>query len=122
MSLLHAKVEAGELGAKSGVGFYRYRDNRPVKSRRFAAPDEDLQDRLILPLVNAALACHAEGVVEDTDLVDAGVIFGTGFAPFRGGPIQYVRQRGIEEVVRRMETLAASYGPRFAPHPAWKKL
>ena len=122
VSLLHAKVEAGELGAKSGVGFYRYRDNRPVKSRRFAAPDEDLQDRLILPLVNAALACHAEGVVEDTDLVDAGVIFGTGFAPFRGGPIQYVRQRGIEEVVRRMETLAASYGPRFAPHPAWKKL
>ena len=122
VSLLHAKVEAGELGAKSGVGFYRYRDNRPIKSRRFAAPDEDLQDRLILPLVNAALACHAEGVVADTDLVDAGVIFGTGFVPFRGGPIQYARQRGIDEVVRRMESLAASYGPRFAPHPAWKKL
>ena len=122
VSLLHAKVEARELGAKSGVGFYRYRDNRPIKSRRFAAPDEDLQDRLILPLVNAALACHAEGVVEDMDLVDAGVIFGTGFAPFRGGPIQYARQRGIDEVVRRMESLAASYGPRFAPHPAWKKL
>lgn len=122
VSLLHAKVEARELGAKSGVGFYRYRDNRPIKSRRFAAPDEDLQDRLILPLVNAALACHAEGVVEDMDLVDAGVIFGTGFAPFRGGPIQYARQRGIDQVVRRMESLAASYGPRFAPHPAWKKL
>ena len=122
VSLLHSKVKAGELGAKSGVGFYRYRDNRPIKSRRFAAPDEDLQDRLILPLVNAALACHAGGVVEDPDLVDAGVIFGTGFAPFRGGPIQYARQRGIEEVVRRMESLAASYGPRFAPHPFWKKL
>ena len=122
VSLLHAKVEAGELGAKSGAGFYRYRDNRPIKSRRFAAPDEDLRDRLILPLANAALACHADGVVEDTDLVDAGVIFGTGFAPFRGGPIQYARQRGIEEVVRRMESLAASYGPRFAPHAAWKKL
>lgn len=122
VSLLHSKVKAGELGAKSGVGFYRYRNNRPIKSRRFAAPDEDLQDRLILPLLNAALACHAEGVVEDPDLVDAGVIFGTGFAPFRGGPIQYARQRGIGKVIRRMESLSASYGPRFTPHPAWKKL
>ena len=122
VSLLRAKVEAAELGAKSGAGFYRYRDDRPSKSRRFAAPDEDLQDRLILQLVNAALACQAERVVEDTDLVDAGVIFGTGFAPFRGGPIHYARQRGIRNVIGRMESLAASFGPRFTPHTAWKKL
>lgn len=121
-SLLHAKVQAGELGAKSGAGFYRFRDNRPIKSRRAALPDRDLQDRLILPLLNAAVACHAEGIVEDTDLVDAGVIFGTGFAPFRGGPIQYARLRGIEAVVRRMESFAESFGPRFAPHAGWEKL
>ena len=121
-SLLHAKVQAGELGAKSGAGFYRFRDNRPIKSRRAALPDRDLQDRLILPLLNAAVACHAEGIVEDPDLVDAGVIFGTGFAPFRGGPIQYARLRGIEAVVRRMESYAESLGPRFAPHAGWEKL
>ena len=122
VSLLRTKVEAGELGAKAGVGFYRFRKNRPIKSRHFVTPDEDLQDRLILPLVNSALACKTEGVVEDADLVDAGVIFGTGFAPFRGGPIQYARQRGIQEVIQRMESLAASFGPRFAPHPGWKEL
>ena len=122
VSLLRTKVEAGELGAKTGVGFYRFRKNRPIKSRHFVTPDEDLQDRLILPLVNSALACKTEGVVEDADLVDAGVIFGTGFAPFRGGPIQYARQRGIQEVIQRMESLAASFGPRFAPHPGWKEL
>ena len=122
VSLLRTKVEAGELGAKTGVGFYRFRKNRPIKSRHFVTPDEDLQDRLILPLVNSALACKTEGVVEDADLVDAGVIFGTGFAPFRGGPLQYARQRGIQEVIQRMESLAASFGPRFAPHPGWKEL
>ena len=121
-SLLHAKVQAGELGAKSGAGFYRFRDNRPIKSRRAALPDRDLQDRLILPLLNAAVACHAEGIVEDSDLVDGGVIFGTGFAPFRGGPIQYARLRGIEAVVRRMESFAVSLGPRFTPHAGWEKL
>ena len=121
-SVLRAKVEAGELGAKSGAGFYRFRGNRPIKSRRAALPDKDLQDRLILPLLNAAVACHADGVVDDPDLVDAGVIFGTGFAPFRGGPIQYARLRGIEAIVRRMESFAASLGPRFAPHPDWETL
>ena len=122
VSLLRTKVEAGELGAKSGVGFYRYRNKRPAKARRFATPGEELRDRLILPLINAALACHSEGIVEDLDLVDAGVIFGTGFAPFRGGPIQHARQTGIDAVVARMESLAASFGPRFTPHPAWKRL
>lgn len=121
-ALLRAKVAAGELGAKSGAGFYRFRRGRPIKSKRAASPDKDLQDRLILPLLNAAVACLADGVVEDPDLVDAGVIFGTGFAPFRGGPIHYARLRGIEAVVRRMESFAASLGPRFAPHPDWEKL
>ena len=119
---LRTKVQAGELGAKSGAGFYRFRENRPVKSGRTALPDKDLQDRLILPLLNAAVACYADGVVDDPDLVDAGVVFGTGFAPFRGGPIQYARLRGIETVVRRMESFAASLGPRFHPHPDWAKL
>jgi 3-hydroxyacyl-CoA dehydrogenase/enoyl-CoA hydratase/3-hydroxybutyryl-CoA epimerase len=79
-----------------------------------AAP-ADLQDRLLLPLVNECVACLREGIVSDADLVDAGVVFGTGFAPFRGGPLHYARTRGIAQVVTRLEELAAKYGARFSP-------
>jgi len=48
-----------------------------------------LADRLVQPFVAEARAALAEGIVEDADLVDAGAIFGTGFAPFRGGPLHY---------------------------------
>ena len=53
----------------------------------------------MLPMMNEAVACLSEGVVADADLLDAGVIFGTGFAPFRGGPLNYARERGVESVV-----------------------
>src|SRR3546814_4758504 len=64
---------------------------------------EDLEDRLVLPLLNEAVAALHDGVVEDADLLDAGVIFGTGFAPFRGGPIQYIRETGVDAVLRSEE-------------------
>jgi len=63
-----------------------------------------------------------EGVVEEPDLLDAAVIFGTGFAPFRGGPLQYARDRGIARVVARLEELAQRYGSRFRPDPGWSRL
>ena len=59
----------------------------------------------MLPLVNEAVAVLREHIVEDADLVDAGVIFGAGFAPFRGGPIQYARTRGVDAIVARLEEL-----------------
>ena len=74
---------------------------------------------MILPLVNEAVACLHDGVVSDADLLDAGVIFGTGFAPFRGGPIQYVRETGADALLERLKTLHARYGDRFAPRPGW---
>lgn len=119
---LEAKVAAGQLGVKTGAGFYRYRDDRPDKRADFPAPDRALEDRLILPLVNEALACYDDGVVDDLDLLDAGVVFGTGFAPFTGGPVNYARQRGVDEVVTRLEALAERHGPRFAPRPGWRHL
>jgi 3-hydroxyacyl-CoA dehydrogenase/enoyl-CoA hydratase/3-hydroxybutyryl-CoA epimerase len=61
-------------------------------------------------------------VVEDADLVDAAVIFGTGFAPFRGGPLTYARARGIAAVVARLTELAARYGSRFEPDAGWRLL
>jgi 3-hydroxyacyl-CoA dehydrogenase / enoyl-CoA hydratase / 3-hydroxybutyryl-CoA epimerase len=113
-------VEAKKLGRKTGEGFYVWRDGKPVKteSPQFAVP-EDLEDRLILPMLNEAVACLREGVVEDADLLDAGVIFATGFAPFRGGPLQYAKERGNANVTARLEELARRYGERFRPDPGW---
>lgn len=116
------RVKAGHLGVKTGRGFYAYKGRKAQKEKTIGEPPADLQDRLILPLVNEAVACYADGVVEDHELVDAGVIFGTGFAPFTGGPIQYARQRGVREVVGSLEQLAARYGERFKPHPGWKSI
>jgi len=73
-------------------------------------------------MVNEAVACLSDGIVSDADLLDAGVIFGTGFAPFRGGPINYARERGIDEVTGRLAELAAKYGDRFAPCQGWSEI
>ena len=75
----------------------------------------DLIDRLILVLVNECVACLRERVVEDADLIDAAVIFGTGFAPFRGGPLTYARARGVSQLVARLQELTVRYGARFTP-------
>ena len=77
---------------------------------------------MLLALVNEAVACLREGVVSDADLLDAAVIFGTGFAPFRGGPIAYARARGIPDCVRRLTDLATRHGDRFRPDAGWSVL
>ena len=121
--LLEQKVERKELGRKSGRGFYEYRDGKPVKKPvRDGGKVTDLEDRLMLPLLNEAASCYYDKVIADADLLDAGVIFGTGFAPFRGGPIQYARQRGIDAVVERLRELERLYGGRFAPSAGWAEL
>jgi 3-hydroxyacyl-CoA dehydrogenase/enoyl-CoA hydratase/3-hydroxybutyryl-CoA epimerase len=119
---LSQMVDAGNLGRKSGTGFYEWIEGKAVKPASSAAAPKDAQDRLILSMVNEAVACLADGIVTDPDLLDAGVIFGTGFAPFRGGPLQYARTRGIDEVTTRLGELAESYGDRFRPHPGWSQL
>ncbi|HSC06182.1 MAG TPA: 3-hydroxyacyl-CoA dehydrogenase NAD-binding domain-containing protein [Steroidobacteraceae bacterium] len=116
-------VEAKRLGRKSGHGFYEWRDGKPIKPPAAgASPPADLTDRMLLPMVNESVACLRERVVEEADLLDAGVIFGTGFAPFRGGPLAYARSRGIDNVVAALETLERKYGARFKPDPGWRDL
>ena len=116
-------VEQKKLGKKTGSGFYVWQEGKAQKPAVATRdPPPDLQDRLILALVNEAVAVLREQVVDDADLVDAGVIFGAGFAPFRGGPLQYARNRGIDAVIARLEELEQKYGERFRPDPGWQLL
>jgi 3-hydroxyacyl-CoA dehydrogenase/enoyl-CoA hydratase/3-hydroxybutyryl-CoA epimerase len=118
---LSAPPAAGKRGKKDGQGLYKWVDGKPQKPalpKDYTAPS-DLEDRLVLPLLNEAVAALHDGVVADADLLDAGVIFGTGFAPFRGGPIQYIRDTGAQAVLARLRELQARHGDRFAPRPGW---
>ena len=87
------RVAAGQLGKKSGQGFYAWVDGRAKKAAA-GAPPAGLAERIAAPLLAAARRCVEKGVVEDADLADAGVIFGTGFAPFTGGPLNHSRAAG----------------------------
>ncbi|MBW3551477.1 MAG: 3-hydroxyacyl-CoA dehydrogenase, partial [Proteobacteria bacterium] len=118
---LAERTEPGKRGKKDGHGLYKWENGKAVKPelpKDYQVPS-DLQDRLSLPLLNEAVACLHGGVVADADLLDAGVIFGTGFAPFRGGPIQYVRETGADALLERLKQLQAHHGERFAPRPGW---
>lgn len=120
---LQPMLAAKKLGRKTGEGFYKWIDGKPQRPSAGAAivPD-DLQDRLILPMLNEAVAVLREGIVGDEELLDAGAIFGTGFAPFRGGPLHYARRRGIPAVVARLRDLEARHGARFRPDEGWSRL
>lgn len=118
---LENKLESGKRGKKDGQGFYTWEEGKPRKPelpKDYKAPD-DLEDRLILPMLNESVAALHDGVVADGDLLDAGVIFGTGFAPFRGGPIQHIRAVGADVLLSKLKALEAKYGARFAPRAGW---
>ena len=113
-------IDQRKLGRKSGEGFYAWRDGKPVRTRaQNSEIPADLEDRMVLPMLNEAAACLREGVIEDADLLDAGAIFGAGFAPFRGGPLQYARERGVDKVISRLLDLEKRYGERFHPDAGW---
>ena len=95
--VLQSFVDQGKLGKKSGEGFYEWKKGKPVKDPD-AVGDVDLGalgEELLQPYFDECRACLADGVVPDRDALDAGMIFGTGFAPFRGGPMFYLEQ--VEE-------------------------
>ena len=117
---LREKVTKGELGRKTGKGFYTWRDGKADKgtaSRSQVTPE--MIDRLVLPMSNVCVACLREGIVDDPDLVDGAMIFGTGYAPFRGGPLNYARTRGPQNVADTLRALAQKFGDRFAPDAGW---
>ena len=119
---LRQLVAAGHLGKKSGQGFYDYRHGDNSKGAGGGEVDAAISDRLMLRLLNEAVACWREGVVSSGDRLDAGVIFGTGFAPFRGGPLQHISASGAASLLARLQALEQAYGRRFTPDPGWQEL
>jgi 3-hydroxyacyl-CoA dehydrogenase/enoyl-CoA hydratase/3-hydroxybutyryl-CoA epimerase len=119
---LREKVAKGELGRKTGRGFYVWKDGKAEKTppAEGAQPTAEMIDRLILPMSNVCVACLREGIVDSADVVDGAMIFGTGYAPFRGGPLNYARERGKENVVVKLHDLAEKFGHRFTPDAGWE--
>ncbi len=112
-----------KLGKKTGEGFYQYKGNKAIKNKNASYPDtQEVQDRLVMRLLNEATACLREGLVENKDMIDAGVIFGTGFAPFRGGPLEYIKTQGVDKLSQTLETLKAKFGGRFEKDEGWTKI
>ena len=116
-------VDNGKLGKKSGEGFYKWRKGKAIKDKKASYGNlQELQDRMIMRFLNEATACKREQVVEGDDLIDAGIIFGTGFAPFRGGPLHYIQSQGASELNSRLAQLKERYGERFSADKAWAGL
>ncbi|MDP1585113.1 MAG: 3-hydroxyacyl-CoA dehydrogenase NAD-binding domain-containing protein [Bradyrhizobium sp.] len=119
---LREKVAKGELGRKTGKGFYLWKDGKADKSAVLPSmpePTDEMIDRLVLPMSNVCVAALREGIVDNADSVDGAMIFGTGYAPFRGGPLNYARTRGVEDVVSTLHALEDKFGGRFAPDAGW---
>ncbi len=121
------------LGKKTGRGIYIHnngntRPNPAVTehelrtARHLNTPDSEIVDRAVLIMVNEAARCIEEGVVCDPEALDAAMVLGTGFAPFRGGVVRYAETRGIKQIVERLEELAEKHGPRFKPAPLLEKI
>ena len=119
---LRDKVEQKKLGKKTGEGLYVWKEGKAVKAPGAPAPDPDMADRLLLPMVNTCVALLREGVSDDADVIDGAMIFGAGFAPFRGGPLHYARQRGAADIKAKLEVLAQAHGDRFKPDAGWDSL
>ncbi|VAW62083.1 Enoyl-CoA hydratase / 3-hydroxyacyl-CoA dehydrogenase / 3-hydroxybutyryl-CoA epimerase [hydrothermal vent metagenome] len=120
---MQTMVDNGKLGKKTGEGFYKWRKGKAIKDKKATYGNlQELQDRMIMRFLNEATACKREKIVEGDELIDAGIIFGTGFAPFRGGPLHYIQHRGVSELNARLDQLKDRYGERFNSDEAWASL
>ena len=124
MAVIRQLCEAGRIGKKARQGFYDYTDDGkrlwPGLAELFpvaaSQPDQrELVDRLMFAQANEAARCLEEGVLHSVADGNIGSIFGWGFAPFRGGALQFIDTVGVAAFVARARELAAAHGPRFAP-------
>lgn len=113
------------LGKKGGLGFYVHGDKRAVVDEKVyslidvkgdgSVSKEEMIQRMTYPMINEAAMCLAEGIVNSVDDIEIGMIFGTGFPPFRGGLMRYADSEGIEKIVNVLETYTQKFGARFKP-------
>lgn len=131
--LMKIIVDSGRLGKKNQKGYYRYeKGERKIPdesiydlrspSRKIHMSSYEIVDRCILIMLNEAAHCLDEKIVDKPEYVDGGMIFGTGFPPFRGGLLRYAENRGIREIVGRLEDFTKKYGDRFTPAKLLTKL
>lgn len=129
IDLMKNMIGKGWLGKKSGQGFYTYDKKKKAKTinpevtaylKEFINQDlnlgeEEIQNRIISRFVNEAAKCLEDEIIENPVVGDIGLVFGTGFAPFRGGPFRYLDQVGVAGYVDMMNSFADRYGPQFEP-------
>jgi 3-hydroxyacyl-CoA dehydrogenase/enoyl-CoA hydratase/3-hydroxybutyryl-CoA epimerase len=137
------KLQArGWLGYKSGIGFYHYHGKKKSVNKELArfmaetgpgndgqligalpqsAQSHEARERMVLLMVNEAAACLAESLAENASAIDLAMVLGTGWAPHRGGPLNYLKTRGSKEIARALLALAQRLGPRFEPQPSLRE-
>jgi 3-hydroxyacyl-CoA dehydrogenase/enoyl-CoA hydratase/3-hydroxybutyryl-CoA epimerase len=133
--LLRPLLEARELGKKTGKGLFAWRGGagakaekegvnaRLVRGATRAMSAEEIVERCVLAMANEAARCLAEAVVDGPRALDLATVFGTGFAPFRGGVLRYADSLGLGRVVERLERLRAEIqgegerAARYEPAP-----
>jgi 3-hydroxyacyl-CoA dehydrogenase len=136
--ILGRLVAAGRLGQKSGKGFYRYEGRTRIPDpevsaliegvseelgiRRRAIPDEEILERLLHPLVNEGARILEEGIAMRPGDIDVVYINGYGFPAYRGGPMFWSQQVGLERVVETMRRLSATHGARWRPAALLERL
>ncbi len=130
--MLDNLVKDNRTGKKSGIGFYKYEGKKRVSDPSIKSyitinekkqfNDEDLINRMVYPMINEAARCLEEKIAARPQDVDLGMIFGTGFAPFRGGLLTYADDEGISKVYETLQTLAESDHNRFKSSSALEKI
>ena len=127
ISLMEKMIGKGWLGRKSGQGFYTYNKKKKTVSPEVQAyikdfvkqdlglKEKEVQDRIVSRFMNEAAKCLEDEIIENPVVGDIGLVFGTGFAPFRGGPFRYLDQVGVSNYVDMMHGFADKYGPQFEP-------
>lgn len=140
-TILQRMVDQGRLGRKSQSGFYEYEkgkrtgltDLKPfltdidldlaeVPETPLAEAMTPIQQRLVLAMVNEAGRCLDEKVVQESWMIDLAMVLGTGFAPFRGGPLRFAKQFSAEDLQETLQLLSGVYGQRYNPSPSLSTL
>src|SRR5690625_3907941 len=109
------------MGRKTSEALYRWKNEKPDTAIDIVTAPEHSLARLILPMLNTGMACIGEPAVAAAKCLFAAMFFGTGFAPFRGGPMNYARSRGYMDIKASLQSLTQLHGDRFAPDPGWEQ-